>query len=86
MAYGLQIWNSTGQMRLDTSHNSLLQINYYTGTGSADPEDVTVTGMNSAWSIIDFNNQFSASIVKGVNKVILNGYIGKPYAFGVIVL
>lgn len=39
MAYGLKIWNTSGQVRLDTSDNTskIGGIGQYTGTATGDP-------------------------------------------------
>jgi len=87
MAYGLQVWNESGVLRVDISTRTILQLSYYTGTGVTDPDYVSVPGMTAAdtsYALIDISNRLNSSMAKGTNQVVLTNYDGATYAFYVM--
>ena len=88
MAYGLKIWNASGQVRMDTTDRTVKYYTIYSGTGPNNNFDVTVPGFDSTeqWTAVDYQNREGATMTYGLGKITLTGYSGAAYKFAVMIV
>lgn len=90
MSYGLQVYNSSGQIRLDVDDTTSRLWAIYTGSTPSN-KIVTVPGIanNGEWYIWEYgNNNFSQislrKIIINTGSITLDGYnTGQAYKFAV---
>jgi hypothetical protein len=90
MAYGLQVWNSNGVIRLDTTDREFRYVAQYTGSISANSTiTITLTGLSTdgTWGINEQSEYgFSTNVSIGTNTITVqntNTYQSSTYSIQV---
>jgi len=76
MAYGLQIWDSSGNVRLDTSDRECRYVGFFTGSvGAGSSVTVTVSGMatDGTWGLNELAySNFYVSVSMGSGQFVIS--------------
>jgi|TARA_R110000744_G_scaffold287339_1_gene398503 hypothetical protein len=76
MAYGLQIWDSSGNVRLDTSDRECRYVGFFTGSvGPSSSVTVTVSGManDGTWGLNELAySNFYVSVSMGSGQFVIS--------------
>ena len=76
MAYGLQIWDASGNVRLDTSDRECRYVGFFTGSvSSSSSVAVTVSGMatDGTWGLNELAySNFYVSVSMGSGQFVIS--------------